>query len=92
MHQEFYDEKTKKFDIGKIPDIYDNIKYDILHNKSIINKDGYKLYEIVNKLACFLMPLEYGINIEEKFSIGINLIKLLLTKIKYVHIFFLNFP
>ena len=82
LHQEFYDEKTKKFDIGKIPDIYDNIKYDILHNKSIINKDGYKLYEIVNKLACFLMPLEYGINIEEKFNIGINLIKPLLTKIK----------
>ena len=28
------------------------------------------------------MPLEYGININEKFNIGINLIKPLLTKIK----------
>ena len=82
LYQEFYDSKSKKFDIGKIPAIYDNIKYDIIHNKSIINKDGFKLYFIANKLACFLMPLEYGININEKFNIGINLIKPLLTKIK----------
>ena len=82
LYQEFYDTKTKKFNIGKIPDIYDNIKYDIIHNTLLINKDGYKLYYIVNRLACFLMPLEYGINIEEKFNIGINLIKPLLTKIK----------
>ena len=82
LYQEFYDIKTKKFDIGKIPTIYDNIKYDIIHNKSLINNDGYKLYNIVSKLACFLMPLEYGINIEEKFNIGIKLIKPLLTKIK----------
>ena len=82
LYQDFYDVKSKKFSLGKIPAIYDNIKYDIVHNKSIINKEGYQLYSIVNKLACFLMPLEYGINIEEKFNIGINLIKPLLTKIK----------
>ena len=83
LYQEFYNSETKKYDIGKIPSIYDNIKYDIIHNKSIVNKDGYKLFNIVNKLACFLMPLEYGINIEEKFNIGIKLIKPLLLKIKY---------
>ena len=82
LHKEFYNIKTKKFDLGKIPNIYDNIKYDIIHNKSILSKDGYKLFNIVNKLACFLMPLEYGINIEEKFNIGIKLIKPLLTKIR----------
>jgi hypothetical protein len=82
LYQEFYNKKTEKFDIGKIPNIYDNIKYDIIHNKSIMNKDGYKLFNIVNKLACFLMPLEYGINIEEKYNIGIKLIKPLLTKIR----------
>ena len=82
LHKEFYNTKTKKFDIGKIPNIYDNIKYDIMHNKSIINKDGYKLFNLVNKMACFLMPLEYGISIEEKYNIGIKLIKPLLTKIR----------
>ena len=79
---EFYNMKTQKYNLGKIPEIYDNIKYDIIHNKSIINKDGYKLMNIVNKLACVLMPSEYGINIEEKYNIGIKLIKPLLKKIK----------
>ena len=82
LYKDFYNTKTKKFDICKIPYIYDNIKYDIIHNKSIINKDGYKLYNLVNKMACFLMPLEYGISIEEKYNIGIKLIKPLLTKIR----------
>ena len=82
LYQEFYDAKTKKFEIGKIPAIYDNIKYDIMHNKSLINKDGYQLFRIIERLACFLMPLEYGISINEKYNIGINLIKPLLTKIK----------
>ena len=82
LYKEFYNIKTKKFDLGKIPNIYDNIKYDIIHNKSILSKDGYKLFNIVKKLAYFLMPLEYGINIEEKFNIGIKLIKPLLTKIR----------
>ena len=82
LFQEFYNTKTNKFEINKIPVIYDNIKYDIIHNKSILSKEGYKLFNIVNKLANFLMPLEYGINIEEKFNIGIKLIKPLLLKIK----------
>ena len=83
LYQDFYDIKTKKYIIGKIPAIYDNIKYDIIHNKSIINKDGYQLYNIISKLAYFLMPLEYGINAQEKYNIGIQLIKPLLAKIKY---------
>jgi len=82
LYQEFYNIKTKKYELNKIPVIYDNIKYDIIHNNSIISKEGYKLYNIVSKLANFLMPLEYGINIEEKFNIGIKLIKPLLLKIK----------
>ena len=29
----------KQTNLGKIPEIYDNIKYDTLHNKPLINKD-----------------------------------------------------
>ena len=36
-----------KFDISKIPDIYDNIKYDIIHNKSIIGDTAIELYKII---------------------------------------------
>ena len=71
----------KKFDISKIPDIYDNIKYDLIHNKQIIGETAVELYSIINNLADFVMPLEYGIKIEDKIKIGITIIKPLLTKI-----------
>ena len=81
LFNDFYDEKKQKFDISKIPDIYDNIKYDIIHNKQIIGDTAFELYQIINNLADFVMPLEYGIKIEDKIKIGITFIKPLLTKI-----------
>ena len=33
LERDFYDVHKQKFDICKIPDIYDSIKYDLLHNK-----------------------------------------------------------
>lgn len=81
LHQDFYNGQTKKFEISKIPDIYDNIKYDIIHNKTILNKSGYELFNHINLLANFVMPLEYGIKNEEKYNIGLKIIKPLLNKI-----------
>ena len=81
LYKDFYDEVKNKFDISKIPDIYDNIKYDIIHNKSIIGDTATELYKIITILAEFVMPLEYGIKIEEKIKIGIKFIKPLLNKI-----------
>ncbi len=81
LFNDFYNQKKQKFDISKIPDIYDNIKYDIIHNKQIIGETAFELYKIINNLADFVMPLEYGIKIEEKIKIGIAFIKPLLTKI-----------
>ena len=81
LFNDFYDNKKNKFDISKIPDIYDNIKYDIIHNKFIIGDTAFELYKIINDLADFVMPLEYGIKLEEKIKIGIKFIKPLLSKI-----------
>ena len=81
LFNDFYDKKKEKFDISKIPDIYDNIKYDIIHNKAIIGDTAFELHKIVNNLADFVMPLEYGIKIDEKINIGIKFIKPLLSKI-----------
>ena len=81
LFNDFYDKKKGKFDISKIPDIYDNIKYDIIHNKAIIGDTAFELYKVVNDLADFVMPLEYGIKIDEKINIGIKFIKPLLSKI-----------
>ena len=89
LFNDFYDEKKQKFDISKIPDIYDNIKYDLIHNKQIIGKTAYELYKTIDNLADFVMPLEYGIKIEDKIKIGITFIKPLLTKI-YNDLLWLN--
>ena len=81
LYKDFYDSTKNKFDISKIPDIYDNIKYDIIHNKTIIGETALELYAIITNLAEFVMPLEYGIKIDEKIKIGIKFIKPLLNKI-----------
>ena len=36
LKEDFFDQKTQKFNITKVPDIYDNIKHDMIHNKDLI--------------------------------------------------------
>ena len=81
LKNDFYNIKKDKFDISKIPDIYDNIKYDIIHNKDLMNSSAYELFDEISILANFVMPLEYGITRDEKISIGLKIIKPLLNKI-----------
>ena len=81
LRLDFYNKKTNKFDITKIPDIYDNIKYDIIHNKHILDKNSNLLYENLVSISNFLMTFEYGITIKEKIDIGIRIIKPLMNKI-----------
>jgi hypothetical protein len=70
LYQDFYNTKKDRFDISKIPDVYDNIKYDLIHNKTILNDEAYHLYYCISLLANYVMPLEYGITVEEKIKIG----------------------
>ena len=81
LRLDFYNKKTNKFDVTKIPDIYDNIKYDIIHNKHILDKNSNFLYENILLISNFLMPFEYGITIKEKIDIGLRIIKPLMNKI-----------
>ena len=81
LRSDFFNEKTQKFEITKIPDIYDNIKYDIIHNKYILNENAYSLYENIILIANFLLPFEYGITIKEKINIGLKIIEPLMNKI-----------
>ena len=80
LKNDFFNSKKNLFDISKIPDIYDNIKYDIIHNKDLMNNSSYELFEEVSLLANFVMPFEYGITRDEKINIGLKIIKPLLKK------------
>ena len=81
LKNDFFNNKKNKFDVSKIPDIYDNIKYDIIHNKDLMNNSAYELFEEVSLLANFVMPFEYGITRDGKINIGLKIIKPLLNKI-----------
>ena len=81
LKNDFYNTKKDKFDISKIPDIYDNIKYDLIHNKDLMDSNAYELFDEISILANFVMPFEYGITRDEKINIGLKIIKPLLNKI-----------
>ncbi|XP_023325521.1 inositol hexakisphosphate and diphosphoinositol-pentakisphosphate kinase [Eurytemora carolleeae] len=79
--------KHGDFDISKIPDIYDCIKYDVQHNRSILEpgpawNTAIQLYTYVKNLADVVIPQEYGINIEEKLTISQGICTPLLKKIR----------
>ena len=81
LKNDFFNNKKNTFDVSKIPDIYDNIKYDIIHNKDLMNNSAYELFDEISLLAHFVMPFEYGITRDEKINIGLKIIKPLLNKI-----------
>uniref|UniRef100_A0A914P998 Inositol hexakisphosphate and diphosphoinositol-pentakisphosphate kinase n=1 Tax=Panagrolaimus davidi TaxID=227884 RepID=A0A914P998_9BILA len=73
------------FDISKIPDIYDNIKYDLEHNPELgINNECEfeRMYVCVKNMADIVVPQEYGISEESKISIAQRVCTPLLAKLR----------
>jgi len=71
------------FDISKVPDIYDCIKYDIQHNLHAIGFDqAEELYIYAKSLADVVIPQEYGINQLDKLAIAQGICSPLLKKIR----------
>ena len=83
LEKDFYNKKKQKFEINKIPDIYDSIKYDLMHNKSNLNfENAIDLYKCSKALADYVIPQEYGITEEDKLRIAQGIIAPLLHKIR----------
>ncbi|XP_058985839.1 inositol hexakisphosphate and diphosphoinositol-pentakisphosphate kinase isoform X6 [Musca domestica] len=75
--------KSKLYDISKIPDIYDCIKYDLQHNQHTLQYDqAEELYIYAKYLADIVIPQEYGLTMQEKLTIGQGICTPLLKKIK----------
>lgn len=71
--QGFYNEKKGKFDISKIPDIYDSAKYDAIHNRHLVGAETScirELYDVAKELAGAVIPSEYGTDAKSKLTIG----------------------
>uniref|UniRef100_A0A2M4AFQ5 Inositol hexakisphosphate and diphosphoinositol-pentakisphosphate kinase n=2 Tax=Anopheles triannulatus TaxID=58253 RepID=A0A2M4AFQ5_9DIPT len=75
--------KNKSYDISKIPDIYDCIKYDLQHNQHTLQFDQVEeLYITAKYLADIVIPQEYGLTVHEKLTIGQGICTPLLKKIR----------
>nr|XP_020478355.1 inositol hexakisphosphate and diphosphoinositol-pentakisphosphate kinase 2-like isoform X7 [Monopterus albus] len=62
--------KNGRYDISKIPDIYDCIKYDSQHNASLGLENTLELFRLSRALADIVIPQEYGISKAEKLDIA----------------------
>uniref|UniRef100_A0A8C5L2P2 Inositol hexakisphosphate and diphosphoinositol-pentakisphosphate kinase n=1 Tax=Jaculus jaculus TaxID=51337 RepID=A0A8C5L2P2_JACJA len=71
-----------RYDISKIPDIYDCIKYDVQHNGSLKLENTMELYRLSKALADIVIPQEYGITKAEKLEIAKGYCTPLVRKIR----------
>jgi hypothetical protein len=85
LEKDFFNLKANSFDISKVPDIYDCVKYDLLHNNSLIlDLEGAaeELHDVVSALADIVVPQEYGMTEVEKLEISQLICSPLLRKMR----------
>lgn len=81
LEQDIYHPRKGRFDISKVPDVYDAAKYDAIHN-SHLDLDGLEeLYRISKQLAEGVVPNEYGTHPHSKLRIGGTIAHSLLVKL-----------
>ncbi|KAH9556340.1 hypothetical protein CY35_07G021800 [Sphagnum magellanicum] len=81
LEHDIYSERRNRYDISKVPDIYDSAKYDLLHNAHLKIKGLDELYKVAKVLADGVIPNEYGINPKHKLIIGAKIAHRLMGKI-----------
>jgi Histidine phosphatase superfamily (branch 2) len=72
------------FDLSRIPDVHDNVRFDVLHNPHLgLSSTLEKLYSLAKSMADTVVPQEYGTTFAQKRSVGIKICCPLLEKIRY---------
>jgi len=83
LEKDFKFPRTRRFDISKIPDIYDCIKYDLQHNQHTLQfQHAHEMHTYAKALADIVIPQEYGMTAQEKVMIGLGTCSPLLRKIQ----------
>jgi len=84
IYERLYDTETDTFDLTRIPDVLDNVRFDVLHNPNLcLTSTLHKLYSLAKAMADTVVPQEYGTTLAEKRSVGIKVCSSLLEKIRF---------
>jgi inositol hexakisphosphate/diphosphoinositol-pentakisphosphate kinase len=84
IYKRLYDPDEDSFDLSRIPDVHDNVRFDVLHNPHLgLTSTLEKLYSLAKSMADCVVPQEYGTTLAEKRSVGIKICSPLLEKIRY---------
>lgn len=81
LAKDFFHPRKGRFDLSKIPDILDQVKYDCLHNAVLGLRDLPELHRLAEAFADIVVSQEYGITAGEKRDIGARICHHLLRKI-----------
>lgn len=70
-----------RYDISKVPDVFDSAKFDLLHNTHLNLIGLEELYKTSRTLADCVIPCEYGNSQETRYRIGSVISKALVDKL-----------
>lgn len=91
----FFRSKDNLYDLSKVPELHDMVRYDVLHNSHLLTFTHLpsalsppslplnELYRVSKLFADCVVPQEYGITSTDKRSIGRKMCHALLHKIQY---------
>lgn len=60
LYKDFYNAGTNRFDLTKVPDVYDMIRYDLLHNSHLELHGMEELFQLSQLFENSVVPNEYG--------------------------------
>jgi hypothetical protein len=79
----FYNSKKGTYDISKVTDLADQLKFDLVHNSSlrIIQRVLWSMWLICKPIARYVSSCQYGISPEERVNLATSICGDLLRKI-----------
>jgi inositol hexakisphosphate/diphosphoinositol-pentakisphosphate kinase len=84
LNKDFWVKKTGAYDLSKVPDVYDMIRFDVQHNFNVLAlySGTQELLRLSRDFADCVVPQEYGIDEADKRHIGSIMCGPLLQKIR----------
>ena len=77
------DGQEDTYDISKLPEVCDNIKYDTIHYPELLDKKRDKLLRLAQLMCMINVPFEYGITNSQKLKIGMKITHNLIDKMHH---------